>query len=211
MVASCERGRARANLSRRYRFINNHAFHGEADMVDARIERLLDDNRAAVAELVAAARAIDEREWHRPIAEEKWSASQQVDHVARAYGAAVLDLREGKPMRMIGTARQRRWWRLAGLSMVRLLGRLPRGAPAPREIRPEVIGDRTTIEQLTELDERVREFEQAIRDCESTKERGGFTHPYFGVLSLRDGVRLLAVHTKHHARALRSAATISAG
>jgi hypothetical protein len=177
--------------------------------MDVRIERLLEKNRSAVASFEAAARAISGDGWQSPLAPGKWSPAQHVEHVARAYAAAVLDLIHHQPMRLIGTPRQRRWWRLVGLTAVRFFGRIPRGAPAPREIRPSEQASRERHELLAELDGHVRSFEDAVR-TQATTNSTGFTHPYFGTLSVRDGVRLAAVHTRHHERALRTTVAHSA-
>jgi hypothetical protein len=183
-------------------------------MMDQRMERLLAQNRSAVRDFGTAASALSPEVWATPIAPGKWTPAQHVEHVGRAYAAAVDDLVHNAPMRLIGTPRQRRWWRLLGLTAVRLLGRLPHGAPAPREIRPSEERRADQPELLSELDERVRSFEEVVRTSATTNARG-FTHPYFGALSLRDGVRLAAVHTRHHERALlgalRAAAAHSAG
>jgi hypothetical protein len=179
-------------------------------MPTRRIEKRLEDNRSAVADFAATASVISEDAWHEPIAAGKWSPAQHVDHVARAYAAAVLEIEHGSPMRLIGSPRQRWWWRLLGLSLVRFFGRLPRGAPAPREIRPPQRSEASRPELLAELDEQVRAFEKAVRGTADLSGRG-FTHPYFGSLNALDGIRLLAVHTRHHARALRPPVAHSAG
>lgn len=176
----------------------------------SRIERLLEQNRVAVASFASAASAISASAWHVPIADGKWTPAQHVDHVARAYAAGVLDIVHDSPMRLIGSPRQRWWWRLLGLTLVRVLGRLPRGAPAPREIRPPERRDADRSQLLAELDGHVRSFEDAVQSNSSRGERG-FTHPYFGRLTARDGIRLLAVHTRHHERALRGVLAHSAG
>jgi len=168
-----------------------------------RIDALLRKNRAAVADFAAAASAVAIDAWQTPLAAGKWSPAQHVDHVSRAYAAAVLEIVHDSPMRLIGSPAQRRRWRLIGLTLVRWLGRLPRGAPAPREIRPPERLDLGRPQLLAELDGHVRDFEVAIQSIASDGKRG-FTHPYFGALSARDGVRLLAVHTRHHERALRA-------
>ena len=178
--------------------------------LNRRIEKRLADNRSSVADFASTASAISADAWHVPLAAGKWSPAQHVDHVSRAYAAAVLDIEHDSPMRLIGSPRQRWWWRLLGLNLVRFLGRLPRGAPAPREIRPAERSDVGRPELLAELDERVRAFEKAVRTMGSPRERG-FTHPYFGSLNALDGIRLLAVHTRHHERALRQSLTHSAG
>ncbi|HEY4306138.1 MAG TPA: DinB family protein [Gemmatimonadaceae bacterium] len=176
--------------------------------MNRKVEKLIEQNRSAAADFAAAARAIPEGAWTSPIASGKWSPAQHVEHVGRAYGAAVLDIVNDQPMRLIGTPRQRRWWRLIGLNMVRLFGRLPHGAPAPREIRPVERSTHDRSALLNELDEHVRSFENAVGGA---NEQRGFMHPYFGALTLADGVRLIATHTRHHERALRAALAHSAG
>ena len=48
------------------------------------LETALADNRAAVAEFVATARALDEGQWTTPRAGGAWSRGQIVEHLARA-------------------------------------------------------------------------------------------------------------------------------
>ncbi len=170
--------------------------------MDRHIERLLEKNRSAVASFESAARSIPADGWQSSVAPGKWTPAQHVEHVVLSYAAAVLDLVHETPMRLIGTPRQRRWWRFVGLNTVRWLGRIPRGAPAPREVRPTERANRDRPELLAELDGRVRSFEDAVR-TQATADGRGFTHPYFGTLNMRDGIRLAAAHTRHHEKALR--------
>jgi hypothetical protein len=140
--------------------------------------------------------------WAARSSPERWTPAQQVNHVVLAYRAMIHDVRDGRHAQFIGTARQRRIWRLFGLSQVMFLGRLPPGAPAPREIRPpDYSPDRTTM--LRELRSALDDFERTMRSASRDRSRHRVAHPYFGWLSLRQAVRVCAVHTHHHAELLK--------
>src|SRR4051812_48040487 len=69
------------------------------------VDKLLEANRSAVASFQLAARSISADAWQSPIAPGKWTPAPHVEHIALSYGAAVLDLVHGKPMRLVGTPR----------------------------------------------------------------------------------------------------------
>ena len=137
-------------------------------MLNPRIEKRLTDNRSSVADFASTASSISDDAWHEPIATGKWTPAQHVDHVARAYAAAVLDIEHHTPMRLIGSPRQRWWWRLVGLNLVRFLGRLPHGAPAPREIRPP---DRSDVDRLALLAKATAELLDRGQGAESASRQ----------------------------------------
>jgi len=158
-------------------------------------------NHAAIDALALAAESMPSDAWTRRPSSEGWTPAQQVNHVVLTYRAMTHDVRDDRRAAFIGTAAQRRKWRLLGLAQIYFRGTLPRGAPAPREVRPpDYSPDRATL--LRELRSSVDEFERTMRSAARNRPGHRVAHPYFGWLSLRQAVRVCAVHTRHHLAAL---------
>jgi hypothetical protein len=106
-------------------------------------------------------------------------------------------------MRLLGSRLQR--WLLRQTILPRLLAGkpFPPGVRAPKETRPrDVQQDCATA--LATLDSLSQAFIEAL----TTRAAAGtirLTHAYFGHLSPGQGLRLLIVHTRHHARQLAHA------
>ena len=172
---------------------------------DATLDRLLAAHHSAVEEFVDRAQRIDPGAWTIPRGAGKWTPAQEVRHVILAYATFVRDLRGGDGMRLVGTRWKRFFWRAIGLTSVVHFRKIPGGAPAPRELRPtDENGSVTTL--VTELRERVAEFEAAFADCWRNAPRKQVTHAYFGSLSLRQSMAMVEVHTRHHAAFLAQSA-----
>lgn len=165
----------------------------------------LREHRAAVEAFVECAAAIPASRWGEPRAPRKWSPAQETEHVLLAYEAGAADLGGGEPLRL-----QLSWWRalaLRWLVLPRILrtGRFPPHAPAPRVFRPRV--ERGTQGELVRLlREHAGAFERALIAAHAATPGRRVVHPYFGRMSLRQMLRLLTVHTRHHARVLADAA-----
>jgi hypothetical protein len=177
------------------------AIHAAPRLIIDSLRSLLAENRAAVHAMLAAAQAV--RDWDSPLRPGAWSAGQHVVHVTLAYDGFIRDVRDGVPLALIGSSRQRLMWRLFGLPQVLWFGHLPAGAKSPRELRPpsSVVPRQTALETLNES---VREFER-VANTAASQARRSILHPYFGGLSLLQSVRLCAVHTRHHVAAVRNA------
>jgi hypothetical protein len=158
--------------------------------------RLHDD---AAGRYARSAESVAESAWARPLAEGKWSPAQVTDHLVRVFEVMVQELGGGGGMqvRVRGWRQQLLRWTL----MPRLLrGRpFPRGAPAPREIRPA-----PTVEPKEVLLARFRSHAEAFRTAveRAAAQTPGqtLTHAYFGTLSLAEGVTFCARHIEHHHR-----------
>ncbi len=77
--------------------------------------------------------------------------------------------------------------------LVVITGFIPRGkAKAPKTVQSL---DEITLENLKEEFKKARFFVPLLNhiNVEST-----FTHPYFGVLNLKETEKFLVIHTKHH-------------
>lgn len=162
---------------------------------------LLADHRAAVEEFFHRAAQVTSARWDTPRADGKWSPAQEVKHVALAYDAFTGELDGSGQMRLVGTPLKRLLWRAIGLTSVLWLKKLPRGARAPREIRPPE-GPHDQHELLAELRESTEKFEQVFRETWERNAAKTVNHPYFGALDLVDSIRMVTVHTRHHAAVL---------
>lgn len=166
------------------------------------IKRELIRNHEAVGAFSLVVDEIPIEAWAARASPDRWTPAQQVNHIVLSYRAMVHDVRDGRHAQFIGTARQRRIWRLFGLSQVMFLDRIPPGARAPREIRPpDYSPDRKTLQR--ELRSALDDFERTMRSADSERPRHRVAHPYFGWLSLRQAVRVCTVHTHHHRELLR--------
>lgn len=158
---------------------------------------------AAADDLVAAVSALPDGAWRRPIAEGKWTPAEIVHHLNLTYDVAIRELEGGAGMAI----RTRPWQRIllratVGRRILRGKG-FPRGAPAPREIRPE--GDPgTRVEALAGFRERRARFQEAAEKTRAARPDARVTHAYFGPSSLADGVLMVGRHLQHHTAQLRS-------
>lgn len=167
----------------------------------ARIEALLTEHAAAVDEFFHRAAQVTSARWDTPRADGKWTPAQEVIHVTLAYAAFTHELRGGQPMRLYGNRLKRLLWRAIGMTSVLVRRKLPRGARAPREIRPPE-GPHDQAELLANYRERTTEFDAVYRDAWGRDESISVTHPYFGAVGLVDAIKLITVHTRHHAAVL---------
>ena len=154
-------------------------------------------DRAARA-LIAAAGAVGESRWSEPVAPGKWSAAQILEHLLATYDVVLRELAGGSGMRVRTPYWQQLLLRLAVAPRI-LRGRgFPRGAPAPRELRP---GEGVARQHgLALFEERVRQFESAATRASAGQR---ITHAYFGKASVPTGVLLCARHIEHHTSQFR--------
>jgi uncharacterized damage-inducible protein DinB len=162
------------------------------------------DHASAVSEFVEAARRIPRGAWTQELAPGKWSPAEITSHVAEAYEVLRRELSGGPGMRLLGSPLQR--WLLRRTMLPGILrGRpFPVGARAPSETRPrEVQMDPTSTLATLEVkaDAFARELSARVAD-----RRLRLSHAYFGPMSARQSLQLVAVHTRHHARQLEAAA-----
>lgn len=164
---------------------------------------LLADHTRALEEFVAAAQRFSQDGWTRPLAPGKWNPAEVISHVSEANQVLRSELEGGAGMRMVGSSVRR--WLLRQTIMPRLLagGPFPPGVRAPRETRPREIQADPAV-ALAQLESQAQAF---TRELTARAATGGvrLTHAYFGPLSARQGLQLLTVHTRHHARQLAAA------
>ena len=159
------------------------------------------NHQRAVAEFVSAARAVAAANWERPPDQTHWSPAQIAEHVRMTYDVVGAQFAGGPGLRVRTT-----WW-MRTLLRWRFLGGIlehgifPKGARAPREIRPgDGPFDRETV---------LAALERAAANTENQLVAGWadpncmMTHHVFGKLRPPQGARLVTVHTAHHAAQLR--------
>jgi hypothetical protein len=159
---------------------------------------------AAVDEFIMSATRCPADAWMRPISPGKWTPAEVTSHVAEAYRVLRAELAGAPGMRMLGSRMQRLVLRYTMLPRL-LAGRpFPSGVRAPRETRPrEIVED-----PVAALDALKGLAEAFTQEMTSRANQGTIrlTHAYFGPLSPRQGLQLLTVHTRHHARQLAAVA-----
>ena len=166
------------------------------------LETALADNRTAVEEFVAAARALDAARWRASIGEGKWSPAQIAEHLAIIY--------EYNRKVMLGTAPGVPWLlrpilqpllRKIVVTDTMKAGRFTRKGRAPKFFLPTAApADASVV--LSRLTDAVGGFEADIRS--RPRGDGTITHPAFGSIAMLDWVRLQAIHVRHHRSQLTS-------
>jgi len=162
----------------------------------------IEDHRKAIVACMTAIRGVVPADWTEPARPGGWTRAEIAEHLAISYGPPLSELAGGA-----GFAVRLPWWKRQFLRWKFLptirRGGFPKGAPAPREIRPAAASPdpehaaRRLLEQAETFLERL---ESATR-----KRPARVTHPYFGKLSARDVVQLLTAHVNHHRRQLSAA------
>lgn len=162
------------------------------------------DHQRAVEEFLAAARAVPADQWERAPDDAHWSPSQIAEHVRMTYAVVSAQFAGGPGLRVRTT-----WWMRTVLRWKFLKGILengafPKGARAPKEIRPgQGPFDRETV--LTALQRAANETEERLISRWSDPS-SQMTHHVFGALRPPQGARLVTVHTRHHAGQLAALA-----
>jgi DinB superfamily len=153
------------------------------------------DHLAAIEELARVVEDQDPDGWTRAPQPGKWSPAEIAQHLILSYGPPLAELDGGA-----GFAVRVPWWKRAVLRwtvLPKLLGgAFPRGAPAPREIRPK-FGAASPAQAARDLRESAARFAGRLAEREGVR-RVRLTHPYFGKLSASQILTLMAVHAGHH-------------
>ena len=164
----------------------------------------VEEHQVALAAYLEAAAGVAADAWMRPWAPGKWTPAEITEHLALAYRASIRELGGGPGMKLKLTPLRRRILNLLLLPHMLFHRTFPRGAVAPREVRPtgELPPRDEALARLRALGE---EFEQA---AERARAAGvpHVTHPYFGAIELVRGMRFFAVHIEHHHRQVASGA-----
>lgn len=156
----------------------------------------IEAHRRALRDFIATAEAIAPAAWNAPAAGGKWSPAQVAEHLRLSYATSRAELAGRPGFRVRTTWWQRRIGRLLHLPRILAAGRFPAGVPAVREIRPGE-GPFDRRELLAAFRD---EGERFLADAAAAAgdRRATITHPFLGSLTLRQGVRFLAQHVRHH-------------
>jgi hypothetical protein len=162
-----------------------------------RLESASRAHRESVGACSATIRAVPLAQWTSARAPGKWTAAEIAEHLRIAYDPLLSELagEAGFAMRLPWWKRRLVRWRF--LPAI-LEGRFPKGAPAPKEIRPS--GHSATPEEAAgRLTRAADEFLSRIARAETGRARRvRLTHPYFGGLTIPQTLRLLTSHARHH-------------
>jgi hypothetical protein len=162
----------------------------------------VDEHQVALAAYLEAAGRLSDEAWTRPWAPGKWTPAIITEHLAMAYRTIIQEVRGGPAMGLKMTPFRRRLLRLLLLPHMLFHRTFPRGARAPREVRPEGEG-LPKAQALTELRVLAEEFEREVERARA----GGWkhiTHAYFGAIDLPRGMRFCALHIEHHTKQIAS-------
>ena len=183
---------------------------------DGREERrwaaALAEHVEALRAFVAACERMPPDRWHQATAPGKWSPSEVVLHVTRAYDLA-RDAAGGRPGMRLRVTPLRAWaLRTFLLPLLLQWKRLPAGVPAPREVVPDAtasgqLGPRGALEALLGT---AQQAAASLRRSADQRPVPRLTHAYFGPLAPCVALRMLTTHTWHHARALARLNSVSA-
>ena len=161
------------------------------------------EHETSVAAFRAAVRGIPAAGWTAAAAG-KWSPAEEALHVVATYelgttiAAGDVVMRPRVPRAVAALSR----WLL--LPWLLRTGGFPRGADAPREVRPDraVAHALDAAALLARLDRVADAAMRALRAADARRPRPRIVHAYFGPLPPLGALRLVSAHTRHHARAL---------
>lgn len=162
----------------------------------------LADHQHAVAEFIAAARAVPADRWGVARHDSKWSPEQIAEHVRLTYDVVSAQFDGGPGLRV-----RTPWWirpflRWRFLPTILESGVFPATARAPREILPGAGPfDREAL--LAGLEQSAAAMERKLMASWHNPTRP-MTHHVFGALDSPKAARLVTVHTMHHAKQLRA-------
>lgn len=128
--------------------------------------------------------------------EGKWSASEILEHLARAFANTTKGLRRcldaGRSSASVPTLKHR----IAATMVVRL-GYLPTGGRAPERTRPKGI---PPAEAMQSVRENLIMMDEVLARCAQQFGRHGaiLDHPILGPLTLAQWQKFHWVHTRHH-------------
>ncbi|HYU80758.1 MAG TPA: DinB family protein [Vicinamibacterales bacterium] len=166
----------------------------------ADVDIVLDANRAAVNDLIAAAEKCGSR-WTAPRAPGKWSPSQVVEHVALALEESAHVV-SGEPSKFPSLPAFVRPL-VRGLVFKRVLKKNAFPKAKTNKAMNPASGPATTAEARGRLDGAFAKFERACRERAAQGQTVEST--VFGTVSVEDYARFMALHTRHHCKQVVSA------
>jgi hypothetical protein len=162
------------------------------------LESRIADNRTAVDEFIAAARALDLSTWSAPRAEGAWSPAQIAEHLAIVYeyNRTVATGTAASPIPRLIRPLVQRLARGIVVDSTLKAGRFTRKGRAPSLFQPSAAPPAST-QVLARLDAAVRGLEADLRSRHPAA-RHTIAHPIFGTIATVDWMRLQAIHARHH-------------
>ena len=175
--------------------------------------RAVADHDAALAEMRLAVERLPPERWGTPVAEGKWSPAEEALHVTIAYEFACANVAGGAGMRPRVSAIRAALLRWFLLPRILRTGRFPRDVRAPREVRPagEEAHALAPAALLVRLERAAGSAAASLAAAASRAPSVRMDHAYFGPLRPLPALRMLAAHTRHHARRLGRVADAAAG
>jgi len=158
------------------------------------------EHAECVAAFLLAASYVPDHKWHLPLGPGRWSPAEFVLHIERSYALGREAILSGATMRP-RASRPVAWLaRIILLPLMTRTRRFPRGAKAPREVRPDADEARTVDREALSVRLQAAAAD-ALRELRTraADDRPCFTHAYFGPLSAYQTLRMLSAHTRHHA------------
>lgn len=120
----------------------------------------------------------------------KSTVGWQLEHIFLTTSMIILALKRSKPS-------EYKWSFKMPRLLVFTMGKIPRGrAKAPSMVIPQSF-DKEHLQ---------KHFQKVILQLDDIKEidqNQFFNHPFFGDLKLKDTIRFLEIHTKHHSEIIR--------
>jgi len=162
------------------------------------LETQIADNRAAVEEFVAAARAVGAGGWSTPRSEGAWTPAQIAEHLAILYefNRRVVTGTAPSPIPRLIRPIVQRLARGIVVDSTLKAGRFTRKARTPAMFQPSAAPPGPDV-VLGRLDAAVRGFEADLRS-RHPEARHTIAHPIFGTIPTERWIRLQAIHARHH-------------
>jgi hypothetical protein len=137
-----------------------------------------------------------------PTAPGKWSPAELTEHLSLTYDGVLRELAGGPAIRVRFTGLKLLVVRLTVMRRFLGQGFVPPGVRAPKEVVPlNANPDRNAA--LVRFQARAAEFERAITPRLGDR-MGRVTHPFFGRLTMAQGLRFAEVHIRHHTKQMAS-------
>jgi hypothetical protein len=161
--------------------------------------RLVAQHSAALQEFVLLARRVPTDRWNKPVAPGKWTPAEITTHLSESYQVLRGEL-AGRPGMQLRLSRLQRWvLRHTMLPRILASGKFPAAARAPKETRPREV----QVDAAGALHRLSTEADAFVQELSDPSRRGArLTHAYFGAMSAQQSLRMVTVHTRHHARQL---------
>lgn len=176
--------------------------HDDHEGLPAEWRAALERHAAATRSYGATASGVAAGAWTAPVGPGKWTPAEITEHLNLTYDVAMPQLNGEAGIRVRTNWLLRVILRATALRWIFRNRALPRGAKAPREVKPEHVAD--TQSEATERFARLaREFDALV----STRWQDGsvrLTHHIFGAIDLLAAIDFIAIHIEHHHRQIAS-------